>query len=86
MRSGRIAAQRRTVSSSFSVVWCGKPVDEVEVDAGDAGAAQRLDGARDHVGRLDPVDRGLHPGVEFLDAEARPGEALASDFLDHSVG
>ncbi len=61
-------------------------VDEVEVYARDAGVAQRVDRARDHVRGLDPVDRGLHLGVEFLHAEAGAGEALTSDFLDHSVG
>ena len=48
----------------------GEAVDEVDVGAADAappGAGEHLAG---DLGRLHPVDRPLHLGVEVLDAEA----------------
>ena len=41
--------------------------------------------ARNHVGRLNPIDRRLHGRVEFLHAEARAREAEPSDCFDHAL-
>ena len=50
-------------------------VHQVEVDLGDSGGAERVDGVRDRLERLHPVDGALDRRREVLDAEARPRDA-----------
>ena len=63
-----------------------QPVDQVEIDVRHAGGAQARNRALDHLRRLDAVDRGLDPGVEFLHAEAGAVEAERPDLPDHRIG
>ena len=50
-----------------------KSVDQVEVDAADAGPTQPSGRSHGLLKTLHPIDRTLDPGIEALHAEARRG-------------
>ena len=53
-------------------------VDQIEVDAGDAGPPQALGRSCGLLETLHPVDGALHDGIEALHAKARPVDAAKS--------
>ncbi len=61
-------------------------IDQIEVDAGDAGAPQALGRGGGLLETLHPVDGALHGGIEALHAEARPVHAAKGERVDHRIG
>ncbi len=75
MRSGRSAQICASVRSKEAGALARQPVDQVDVDRIEAQPARRRHQVEHLPGRLDPVHRLLHGGVEILDAEAQAVEA-----------
>ena len=58
-------------------------VDQIEIDAGDAGPPQAFGRGGGLLETLHPVDGALHGRIEALHAEARPVDAAEGKRLDH---
>ena len=58
-------------------------VDQIEADAGDAGATQAVGRGGGLFETLHPVDGALHDGIEALHAEVRPVHAAQRERVDH---
>jgi hypothetical protein len=61
-------------------------VDQIEVDAGNAGPPQTPGRNRSLVETLHPVDGALDHGIEALHAEACPVDAAMGERVDHLMG
>ena len=89
----RVAEHRKAVGPQFDALADGieagthglvrQPVDQIEIDAADAGSPQTFGRGGGHRKALHPVDGALHGRIETLHAEARPVDPAIGQRLDH---